>query len=101
MEKRKIRDKESKTAIKRTAFGNRISYNNNEKVSVLPINVSKENLNRSYRIMDTLIKALPDFEGKIYVGDHQRVWPAPPKDKAIIGLVVFVNRKLGQKTTQF
>ena len=98
MEKRKIRDKESKTAIKRTAFGNRISYNNNEKVSVLPINVSKENLNRSYRIIDTLIKALPDFEGKIYVGDYQRVWPAPPKDNAIIELVktqfyISVNEK--------
>lgn len=87
MEIRKKRDKELKSAVKGTTYYHNINNKYGEKKSVLPINVSQENINRTYRIVDTLIKVLPDFEAKIYVGDYNRIWPNPPEDKAIIELV--------------
>ena len=42
----------------------------NQNTSILPIEVSKENLNRTYQIADELIKAIEGFEG--YVATYAR-----------------------------
>ncbi|MCF2650589.1 hypothetical protein [Niallia circulans] len=38
-----------------------------ENDAILPIHVSRPNLNRAYRILDTIIKTLDDMEGKVRV----------------------------------
>lgn len=100
IEKRKKKDRESKSSIQRISYNNnfKIKINYDENKSVFPINVSKENINRAYRIVDTLIKVLPCFEAKIYVGDNSRIWPNPPEDRATITFVkmqfsIYLNEK--------
>lgn len=87
MEIRKKRDKELGTDVNGVRYYYKIDNKYGEKKSVLPINVSQGNLNRAYRIFDTLIKVLPDFEAWLRVGDHNRIWTNPPKDKATVSII--------------
>lgn len=87
IEKRKKRDRELRSAVKGTIYYNNIYSKFGENESVFPINVSQTNINRAYRIVDALIKVLPDFEARIFVGDNSRIWPNPPQDRAVITFV--------------
>lgn len=67
----KERKKNKNESPKKQILGNGAYYiisNGNQNDSILPISVSKGNLNRTYRVMDELIKAAEDFEG--YVGTY-------------------------------
>jgi disulfide oxidoreductase YuzD len=87
MERRKKRDRELRSAVKGTRYYYNIENKYGDNKSVLPIDVSKQNVNRAYRIVDTLIKALPYFEANIQVGDNYRVWNEPIKNKASINIL--------------
>ncbi|NLK28805.1 MAG: hypothetical protein GX306_10775 [Clostridiales bacterium] len=87
MERRKKRDRELRSAVKGTQYYNNIRNKYGDNKSVLSINVAKENINRAYRIIDALIKALPKFEANIQVGDNHRVWNEPIEDKASISIL--------------
>lgn len=68
-DRKKIKNEPPKKQI----LGNGTYYivsSGNQNTSILPIEVSKENLNRTYRIVDELIKAIEDFEG--YVATYTR-----------------------------
>lgn len=98
MEKRKKRDRELRSAVKGTIYYNNINSKFGENESVFPISVSQTNINRAFRIVDTLIKVLPGFEAKIYVGDNSRIWPNPPQDRATITFLkiqfsIYLNEK--------
>lgn len=87
IEKRKKRDRELRSAVKGTIYYNNIYSKFGENESVFPISVSQTNINRTYRIVDALIKVLPDFEARIFVGDNSRIWPNPPQDRAVVTFV--------------
>lgn len=61
------RKKESKEKKQINPYHNyTIIENNKENGAILPINVLHSNINRAYRIIDSLIKTLDDMEGRIY-----------------------------------
>lgn len=87
MERRKKRDRELRSAVKGTLYYYRIENKYGDNKPVLSIDVSKEKVNRAYRIVDALIKSLPYFEANIKVGDDYRVCNKPIEDKASISIL--------------
>jgi hypothetical protein len=64
---RKKRDKELKKASFNSRYYDSVKENYRENEPVLPIRVSKSNINRAYRILDLIIKTLEDLEGNVRI----------------------------------
>jgi hypothetical protein len=64
---RRKRDKALKQASFNTNYYASVKSKYRDNKAVLPINVSNANINRSYRIIDTIIRTLEDLEGYIRV----------------------------------
>jgi hypothetical protein len=60
---RRKRDKELKNASFNTNYYNITKSKYRDNKAMLPIDVSEQNINRTYRILDTLIYAIEDMEG--------------------------------------
>lgn len=65
---RKKRDREIERASFSVVHQNKVRSQFRENKGVLPIHISSNQLNRAYRIMDALIKALMELEGNVSVG---------------------------------
>ena len=72
-----IRRKKRDKAIKQASFSSSLyanvksEYRDNK--PVLPINVSESNMNRTYRILDTIINTLEEMEGNTRVNELQYI----------------------------
>ncbi|AFL99875.1 hypothetical protein Desde_1456 [Desulfitobacterium dehalogenans ATCC 51507] len=73
---RKKRDRDLQQASFNSDYHEIVKRKYRDNVGILPIHVSDANINRAYRILDTLIHAIEDMEGYIQVGQDSG------KDKA-------------------